>query len=196
MKLTQALGIILSSFVFLLVSQASAHVVVKPNTIGIGSTETFKVNVPTEKDIPTVGLRLLIPSGVTSVVPLVKPGWTISLKKDGDTVTEIDWSNGTIPPEQKDEFSFSAKVPAKETTLIWKAYQEYADGSIVEWTHAPSKNEDDDANPPYSTTKVMNDLGSAPPIAPTTDPSLRVISYSALGIGIVALGMSLAKRKK
>jgi len=34
-------------------------------------------------------------------------------------------------------FFFKRKVPAKETTLKWKAYQTYADGSVVRVGHDP-----------------------------------------------------------
>lgn len=82
MKTLKTFGIILSCLLFLGVAKASAHVIVNPKSVGIGSVQTFTVSVPTEKDNPTVGLRLLIPRSVADVTPLVKPGWTITTKKN------------------------------------------------------------------------------------------------------------------
>lgn len=199
-----SLGFLLSfGLLFVSAIPASAHVIVTPKTVGVAAFQTFSVAVPAEKDTPTIGLRLLIPQGVKFVTPNVHPGWTIDVKKNGTgddaIVTEIDWTGGSIPPDQRDEFSFNAQVPAKETTLKWKAYQQYADGSTVEWVHDPTSNpEDDSAPPPYSTTNIVNDLAVTPiPEQATTDTnSLRVISYAALAIGVVSLSLQLSKRNK
>jgi uncharacterized protein YcnI len=172
MKKISIAGGILSLFVLFAIP-VSAHVVVKPSEVGMGARTNFVVSVPTEEDIPTVGLRLVIPEGVQSVRPNVKPGWTITLKKEGSgedvKVIEIVWTGGVIPPDQRDEFIFSAQAPAEETTLVWKAYQTYRDGDVVSWDASAetiSKYEesgtpvdDDHSGPrPYSQTKIVNDL--------------------------------------
>ena len=200
--------LILSSFggitaAMLLVVPAFAHVVVRPATVGIGAYQEFTMSVPTEKDSATVGLRLMIPAVLKSVSPNVKPGWTIDIKKTGDgedaAVTEIDWTSGNIPSGQRDDFLFQAQTPATETTLQWKAIQTYSDGSSVEWTHAPSANpEDDSAPPPYSQTKVMNDLTGGeqgkPTTQVTTSPNTAItFSLIALSISVVTFGMSRKK---
>src|SRR5258708_17188383 len=112
---------------------AFAHVIVKPSQVGIASEQIFTVGVPSEKNIPTVGIRLLIPSGITTVIPKSKPGWTIEIKKDKKTseITETDWTGGTIQPDQRDEFIFQAQSPATPTALKWKAYQAYQDSNTV-----------------------------------------------------------------
>ncbi|HSX40377.1 MAG TPA: DUF1775 domain-containing protein, partial [Candidatus Saccharimonadales bacterium] len=83
---------------FLFVTPAFAHVVVHPSTAGVASFQEFSMSVPTEKDFPTVGLKLLIPGGLQMVTPNVKPGWTITEKKIGTgedaLVSEIDWTGG------------------------------------------------------------------------------------------------------
>jgi uncharacterized protein YcnI len=143
---------------------AFAHVIVYPHQVGIAATQEFSMAVPAEKpDNPVVGIKLLIPDGLLMVVPNAKAGWTITTKVSGTgdsaTVTEIDWTGGSIQPDQRDDFLFQAQVPAKETILQWKAYQTYSDGSVVAWINPPSKNPmDDSAPPPYSTTRVVNDL--------------------------------------
>lgn len=201
--LTSAAGIFLLS-----ATAAFAHVIVYPNHVGVAATQEFSMAVPTEKDNSTVAIKLLIPDGLQMVVPNAKAGWTIAVKKNGtgDTapVTEIDWTGGSIPVGQRDDFLFQAQVPAKETTLQWKAYQTYQDGSVVAWDHAPSKDPtDDSAPPPYSTTKIVNDLtGSGASTGmmvkqTSTNTNAPMMDYSSkramlpLGLGVIAIVLSV-----
>lgn len=148
---------------------ASAHVTVKPNQVGVGAWQTFNVSVPVERDVATVGIRLVIPAGLEYVTPNVKPGWKVDTVKMGEgeeaMVHEIIWTGGSIPAGMRDDFFFSAHVPAEEGTLQWKAYQTYADGTIVSWDineadqPKDAKGEEDfSAKGPYSETKIINDL--------------------------------------
>jgi uncharacterized protein YcnI len=200
-------GIILSTAVLILSSTQSvfAHVVVKPSEAGVGQYVTFSIGVPPEKGIPTTALRVVIPDGIESVRPNVKPGWKIEIKRNGEAenakVTEIVWSGGSIPADQRDEFVFSAKVPAQATSVIWKAYQTYGDGSIVSWDQAPAKDEekkDDDSENtgPYSQTKIIDDLKAVQePIKPVSTGAMSsYMGYSALALSIVALIVSLRKK--
>ena len=158
-KIIYFISVSLTSLI-ILQGVASAHVVVQPSQVGIASFQIFTVNVPTEKDNPTVALKLLIPSGLDEVIPTVKSGWQINTKSNskGD-ITEIDWTGGSIPPNLRDDFTFSAQVPASPTELKWKAYQTYQDGSVVAWDATPSGSDDANGNQgPYSITKVVNDL--------------------------------------
>lgn len=166
---------ILAASLLLHATPAVAHVVVKPNEVGVAAFETFTIGVPVERDIPTTELRLVIPDGLNYVTPNVKQGWAIDIKKTGEgeeaKVTEIIWSGGSIPSGQRDEFLFSAQVPAKETAIAWKAYQTYEDGEVVSWDSSEKdieayqnanvgKDTHDDPNAPkpYSQTQVINDL--------------------------------------
>ncbi|HZS42794.1 MAG TPA: YcnI family protein [Candidatus Paceibacterota bacterium] len=172
-------------------SAASAHVVVKPNEVGIGSFQTFVMGVPAEKDLPTVGLKLLIPDGLTFVSPNVKPGWKINILKEGTgenaKITAIEWFGGSIPAGERDDFYFSAKVPATSTALSWRAYQTYSDGSVVSWDHDPSENITDfSQSGPYSQTKVVDDLNPTPSVSKTNSTTLT-ISLVALVFSLMAL---------
>lgn len=192
------------SFVLYFFAPSFAHVVVKPAEVGIGAFQTFTVGVPNEKDNPTVGLRLLIPEGVTYVSPNVKPGWNVEVAKKGEgedaPVSEITWSGGSIPQGQRDDFIFSAKVPAKEATLAWKAYQTYQDGETVEWIHESTGDHEDETKPPFSTTKVINDLttseqenhGSIKDTS-TQNPALP---FSIVALALSAAAITLALRRK
>lgn len=183
---------------------ASAHVVVKPAEVGIGTFQTFTVGVPNEKENPTVGIRLEIPNGLNYVTPNVKSGWKVDTKKTGKgdeaAVTEIMWTGGEVPAGQRDDFAFSTQVPSEETTVIWKAYQTYQDGTVVEWIHEPSADHEE-SDPPYSQTKVVNDIASdssAPQAVGSaqTKPTLdSIVAYAALVLAAVSLGVSIRKKK-
>lgn len=168
-----------------------AHVVVKPSEVGVAAFQTFSVGVPSEKDNPTIALRLVVPSGLQEVTPNVKSGWNIDVKKTGDNVTEISWTGGSIPPQQRDEFLFSAQVPAKETTIQWKAYQTYEDGSVVAW------DQDSKSETPFSETKIINDLKTpltAVKSETASGQTLYFVSTLAFVMSFLALIFSLRKR--
>lgn len=145
---------------------AYAHVTVKPAEVATASYQTFTVSVPNEKTIPTVKVKLDIPSGVTGVTPTVKPGWQIATEKSGEgesaKVTSITWSGGEVPEGMRDEFTYSAKTPDQAGKLEWKAYQTYSDGVVVAWDRAESSHGHDDATNtgPFSVTNVSGEPGS------------------------------------
>ncbi len=187
---------------FLVATTASAHVVVKPNTVGIGSSQTFSVGVMTEKDIPTVGLKLIVPQGLTDVAPNTKPGWKITEKETGEgeaaVVTEIDWTGGSIPAGERDDFIFGAIVPSATTTLTWKVYQTYADGSVVSWDRSPAETITDFSKMgPYSQTDVIDDLSVTPSSAADASSSQSislVLSIIALALSAAAFGVAFHRK--
>ncbi len=195
-----------------LTAPAMAHVVVKPNQAGVAAYQTFTVGVPNEKDIPTVSVRLLIPEGIKSVTPNVKPGWKIEVKKEGEgenaVVKEISWIGGSIPEGQRDEFLYSAQVPSSPTTIAWKAYQTYSDGTVVSWDQEPNADMTDDQREqmekenlgPLSQTKIVDDLSTSQTTnevvnQPTSGNKSLGISLVALALSALAIGMQLRKSK-
>ncbi len=161
-----------------------AHAIVKPAQAGIGSYTDFSLGVPAEKDnVSVTSVKLMLPVGLQSISPVVKPGWQVEVKEgpvpagvklapddDGNVPmkmpAEIDWTGGSIPSGQKDYFSFTAQVPSKPIELDWKVTQTYSDGSSVSWSLGPKdpQPKDKDGKPdyssfgPYSKTMVVNDL--------------------------------------
>lgn len=205
MKVVTSIVLLALAFSFS-VSVVSAHVVVKPNSVGVGSFQTFTMGVPVEKDEATTSLRLVMPEGLEYVTPNVKPGWSIDIKKDGQgvdaKVTEIIWSQGSIPPGQRDEFLFSAKAPATAGELHWKAYQTYKDGTVVSWDVNPKEKvtSDDDhaATGPYSVTTVGDDLKPTTLTVPETNETsgkMNILVLASFGLSVVALVTSLRKSK-
>lgn len=182
---TRLLPIIAAVAVLFAAAPALAHVTVAPDKVGISQRQNFTVSVPNEKDNPTIGLRLVIPDGLQDVSPVVKSGWTLSVKKDGDNVQELTWTGGSIPAGQTDLFVINALAPDKAATLAWKAYQTYSDGSVVSWDATPgSKPADGQELTPYSETKVVNDLSSSG----LNSPQLPLyVSIAAVVIAAAAL---------
>jgi len=191
---------------------AFAHVIVYPHQTGIAQTQDFTVRVPNERDNPVVSVKLLIPKGLSDVSPNAIQGWTISIKSkgsgDGAEVSEIDWK-GLIPVGQREEFIFQAQVPSTPTTLAWKAYQAYSDGTVVAWDVDPatmSKLSDAQQDAlagkenkgEYSTTQVINDLASNNAMNASENSNIQVIElFSGLAflVSVVALAVSLKKKK-
>jgi uncharacterized protein YcnI len=188
-----------------------AHVTVKPAEVGVGKYQNFVVSVPVEKENPTVSVKLLIPGGVESVMPNVKPGWKIDTKKIGQgeeaVVSEILWSAGSIPPGQRDEFVFSAKTPATTTTLEWKAYQTYQDGTVVAWDKSSEELKDKkevENIGPFSQTKIVDDIAQSTATPKSTQENLssgsdsgilQMVAYASLAISLIALVISLKKKQ-
>ncbi|HSX58000.1 MAG TPA: DUF1775 domain-containing protein [Candidatus Saccharimonadales bacterium] len=182
------------TLLFLTTQTVFAHVAVTPSEVKVADFQTFSVSVPNEKDVAVTGVRLTIPSGLKEVTPTVKSGWTIETKKSGDSVTEISWTAGSIAPERRDDFSFSAQAPEKETTLSWKAYQTYADGTIVSWNLAEGAEEKEGVSGPASETKVVNDLSNSNTNSSSNSQLTQWVAYGALLLSAVSLALALRKK--
>ena len=188
---------------------AAAHVVVQPAEVQTAKFQTFTVGVPNERDSAVTKLELKVPGGLQFVSPTVHTGWEINTVKSGSgeeaVVTDIMWSGGSIPSGQRDEFTFSAKVPAKAAELQWKAYQTYEDGMVVSWDQKPSSAESDDDSAtkgPYSVTDVVAELaGDADASRAQQDAATakadathaKTIAYAGVALGL--LGIFLGTRK-
>jgi uncharacterized protein YcnI len=183
--------------VLLLPAVAFAHVVVTPSQVGVAERAIFSVSVPNEKRVAVTSIKLNIPKGVDDVLPTTTSGWTITTSSNHDNVKAVTWT-GNIPVGQREDFTFSAQAPAAATNLSWKAYQTYADGTVVRWEQNPANGKDVKNNVgPYSITKVVNDLSSS---SAKSDDSNSNTATLAFVFSIVALALSLGnlflRRKK
>lgn len=111
-----------------------AHVSVIPREVPPNSTQVFTVRVPTEKESPTVRVRVEYPTGLTVSRFQPKPGWQRTDQRDaGNRIVASTWSGGRIENGEYDDFTFQARTPAGPGTLRVRAFQTYADGETVEW---------------------------------------------------------------
>ena len=132
-----------------LISLASAHAVVRTEA-GLaeseaGASETYRLQVPVEKDVATTQVRMVVPAGLKVTRFLVMPGFVRTVRTDAaGLVTEVTW-RGRIAPMEFARFFFSATNPADAGTLVWKVYQTYQGGTVVSW---------DDSGPATPASKV------------------------------------------
>ena len=115
---------------------AAAHVGVRPRESKVGAEEHYTVRVPTEGAVSTTSVRFVVPDGVT-VMDVPKPTvGSVDVKRDGTRIVEITWTR-EIKPKESAEFMFHAKNPAQGESILWKAYQMFADGTSADWIGAP-----------------------------------------------------------
>jgi len=195
--------------VFLLAAlPASAHVTISPGEVVQGSYTVFTVRVPSEKEgTETTAVRVVFPEGVSITRFEPKPGWTIAFERNANqAITEVTWT--AEPGQELDvteftEFRMSGRVlPETDpgSVLVWKAYQTYANGEVVEWIGAP----DTDSPTPAPATRIVpgsaedDGHGGANPAASTTskddgsyDPLIVALIIVPWVLSITALTLSL-----
>jgi uncharacterized protein YcnI len=135
---------------------ASAHVTVQPTEVPAGSYQVFTVRVPTEKEIATTSVKLAIPDGVSVSRIEPKPEWSYEIEKNADNkFVSVTWkaTGKGLGATEFGEFRVQGKVANDAKELVWKAYQTYSDGEVVEWTGAA------DADKPASVTAVTAAVG-------------------------------------
>lgn len=147
---------------------ASAHVTVWPKETKTNTYERYTVRVPVEKNSNTIKVRLEFPTGMSIGNVLPVPGWDYKLEKNSEgRFSAITWTatNGGIKPNEFQEFGLSGKNPKDPGTLVWKAYQTYADGTTVEWIG------DKDAKTPAPTITVKANVKAANETAQNSQPT-------------------------
>jgi periplasmic copper chaperone A len=185
---------------------AAAHVSVSPSSLPQGTSDailTFRV--PNESATASVtGLQIRFPLDHPIVVlsPQAGSGWNVSVHSsqlpkpittdDGtftSTVSEIDWSGGSIPVGQFGLFNVLAQgLPSGTNQLVFKAVQDYSDGTTVAWIQVPDRSAPDPPHPaPMLTlTPAAGASTSAPAI--TTAGGSATSSGSSGGDHALALG--------
>ncbi|MES2876663.1 MAG: YcnI family protein [Patescibacteria group bacterium] len=202
----QMFAVALGVLAFTFANTASAHVVVKPAEVVTAGFLTFTAGVPNERETAVTKIKVAIPDGLNYVTPTQKAGWTISVEEEGTgesaVVKAITWDGGTINAGFRDEFTFSAQVPEKATELQWKAYQTYADGTVVAWDKAGDA-EKSDISGPFSVTKVVSETEDAKSVkaADQSAKDAKGTADTALYVGLAGViagiaGIFLATRKK
>jgi periplasmic copper chaperone A len=204
---------------------AGAHVTVSPSSLPQGTSDailTFRV--PNESPTAAVdGLRIQFPLQHPIIVlsPEAGSGWKVAVQSaqlpkpvttdDGtftSTVSEIDWSGGTIPVGQFGEFNVLAQgLPTGTSQLVFKAIQHYSDGTTVAWIQVPDRAAPNPAHPapilgltasgsgggagPGSAAPATT-LGSATSTSSSgTDHGLVVLSLIVAGLAVVLAGLAV-----
>lgn len=120
--------IILTTALMAFATPTFAHVRVLPGESKPGARQTYTMRVPTEGATATISVELEIPAGVIVASP--PPGSEV--KTMGGSISSITWKV-QIPPGESRDFIFDAVNPAQSQSLMWKAHQHFADGSVSDW---------------------------------------------------------------
>lgn len=201
-------GVVIAVSSLAFTANAYAHVVVKPAEVLTAGFQTFTIGVPNEKESATTSIKLDIPNGLKYVQPTQKAGWDISVDKQGAgedaTVKSITWSGNTVNAGFRDEFTFSGQVPAKATELDWKAYQTYADGTVVSWDKATQGESSESATSgPFSITKVVSETAAdastkkanqSSTDAKTAADTALYVAVAGVILGLASLYVGLRKK--
>ncbi len=185
------------AFVVLDASVVGAHVTVSPSSVPQGTSDVIlSFRVPNESATATVsGLRIQFPLDHPIVVlsPEAGSGWRVTTVRaalpkpvttdDGtftSTVSEIDWSAGTVPVGQFGVFNVLAQgIPTGTPELVFKAIQAYSDGTVVSWIQVPTKTAPNPEHPAPTLTLTA---------APSAGTSATTVSGASSGAATVVNG--------
>ncbi|HEX5378252.1 MAG TPA: YcnI family protein [Phenylobacterium sp.] len=115
---------------------ALAHVAAEPRQAAAGAYQviTFRVGHGCGP-AATTALRVELPLALGSARPRPKPGWKLSLERDGERVTAVIWS-GELPGDQFDEFAILARLPGQAGPLYFPTVQTCG-AQQARWTEIP-----------------------------------------------------------
>lgn len=191
----------------LLVGIASAHVVVYPKEATQGSYEVFTVRVPSEKESATMKVEVKFPLDSVAVSRFEpKAGWKYEITKDAaGKIAGVIWTatGDGLGATEFGDFSMQGKVADTASQIIWKAYQTYKDGTVVEWVGAAGSDK------PASVTTVKAKAaagattdshgnvtaGAADATDSDSDTSLY-LSIAGVVLGALALIVSLTRKRR
>lgn len=194
---------------------ASAHVTVDaPGASAGAGDQIVNVRVPTESEtLSTVGLKLQLPvdTPIASVLVQTTPGWTFTettskLAKpittdDGtisEAVTEIDWkaTGGGIAPNEFQDFTFLAGQLPDVDQVVFRAIQQYSDGSTVNWIETPAAGSNAEPEHPAPVLTLSAAAGAAAATTSSDDTAPIILSIVALVVAAAALGLAVVGRAR
>jgi len=160
-----------------------AHAVVFPKASTTGAYERYVLRVPNEKTSATTRVEIHFPVDVRVTGFEDVPGWQLEVQTDSaKRVVGAVWT-GTLAPQRFVEFPFMAANPKSATTLVWPAFQTYADGERVEWTGAEG------TKTPASATTIA----AAPSSGAPAGGAPMWVPWAALGLAIVSFGLAIRR---
>ncbi len=151
---------------------AFAHITLEQNAAPVGSFYKAVFRVPHGCDgSATTKLTVQIPEGVISVKPMVKPGWTLEVKRGAyakpysflhgakftEGPKEIIWSGGNLPDAYYDEFVLSTFIAGELPSggkLYFPVVQECEKGEH-RWVEIPSGKAGEKPGDPAPGLKLM-----------------------------------------
>lgn len=138
----------------LIATPALAHITLEQGTASPGSfyKAVLRVGHGCDKSA-TVKIRVTIPEGVISVTPMVKPGWTIGVKrgsyakeysflhgaKFSEGPKEITWSGGNLPDAYYDEFVLNTFIAGELPAggILYFPVSQECEKGVHNWVEVP-----------------------------------------------------------
>jgi uncharacterized protein YcnI len=187
---------------------------------------TTKISVKFPSTLVSVGFQPIAGWDRTVKMKTLKKPIEVFGEKVTEVVGTVTWTGGKIAPGEFQEFGFSAKVPDEPTDLVFPALQTYSSGEVVRWigpedadNPAPHVNILDAGTAEaggqlgllgdlhediHSLEDKVAALEDATSGSSTTaddenendDDGSDVLTYIALGVGIVALLVGYAALRK
>jgi YD repeat-containing protein len=187
----------------LVAAPAGAHITITPKTAPIKASQEYVVRVPTEKDVPTLSVRMAFPEGFDVLRFRAAPGWKFEVERNAaGKMTGVTWSGRKISREEYEQFSFLARA---QTPGLYKldAYQTYDGGEVVGWVNpaeprpapqvtivAAATGEGDAA--PAAADPFAASATTAAPAGATVPPAAAEPSQTGLWLGGSSLVIALA----
>ena len=173
---------------------AVAHVDVLPSEVAQGTAVEFTVRVPTERNLPTTGVRVDFPTQITVYsFAAPPPGWTMKLLRGPDQrFRSVVYRGGSIPVNGYAQFHMLG-TPFESGTALWKVRQTYADGAVKPWTGPPEKpgatvTETGPNDPGPAAAVTIAEPGQAVGAVATTTTTKD--SGAAIWLGVIAIAIS------
>lgn len=146
-----------------LTAPAHAHITLEVGAAPVGSAYKAVFRVPHGcSGSATTAIEIKVPEGFITAKPMPKPGWTLDIKTGpyartytlyGSPVTsgatEIDWSGGSLPDNEYDEFvvrgTLASDLPVGQM-LLFPVIQLCASGE-EDWIEVPVEGQPEPATP-------------------------------------------------
>ena len=137
---------ILAAAALVCATPALAHVSVDPGEAKAGAYQVLRFRVGHGcGTAATTALRIETPQSLASARPQPKPGWTLTIEKDGERVSALVW-RGVLPADQFDDFAILAKLPAEPGVLYFPTVQTCG-ADEAQWTQIPDPGENGLSHP-------------------------------------------------
>ena len=177
---------------------ASAHVDVLPFEAAALEAQQFTVRVPSERPLPTVGVRVIFPPQVAVYSFRPPPlGWRLRVLRAPDGRSRgVEYRGGRIGAGRYQDFAFLG-TPQRAGTALWRAEQIYADGKVKPWTGPPEppgavSRESGPTSVGPGSALTIRSAGSGDPAAVTESGGGGGGSKDGLWLGAIAIALALA----
>jgi uncharacterized protein YcnI len=140
---------------------ASAHVAAIPAEARAGAYQAFRFQVGHGcGEAATTALRIELPEGLGAARPQPKPGWSLSVTREGDRLVAVTWT-GRLPADQFDDFALLVRTPVKSGPIYFPAVQTCGRAS-QQWIQVPEPGHTEPLSRPAPRVTITGEATEAP----------------------------------